>query len=85
MLCAFCPPTILQDPREVTQIVREQSVQSMRVKRSDPQKDRYIFQTLSLSLSISLYPLSLALSLCFVLFLWPNTGKARPLLDFTRA
>ena len=29
----------LQNPREVTQIVRGQNEQSMRVKRSDPQED----------------------------------------------
>ena len=43
MLCTFCPPTILGDfyrfPEKSPRIVGGQNVQSMRVKRSDPQKD----------------------------------------------
>ena len=42
MLCTFCPPTTLGDfyrIPEVAQIVGGQNAQSMRDKRSDPQKD----------------------------------------------
>ena len=43
MLCTFCPLTILGDfyriPEKSPRIVRRQNEQSMRVKRSDPQKD----------------------------------------------
>ena len=39
MLSADDSGQFLQNPREVAQIVRGQNEQSMRVKRSDPQKD----------------------------------------------
>ena len=50
MLCTFCPPTILGDlyriPEEkLPKIIGGQDVQSMRDKRSDPQRlELYIFQ-----------------------------------------